>query len=80
MSQFISSFIESINPKPKMKFHANLHKNQWSLYPLPFAYIYFETCQPDSHVSIWKNKICGIYLSFNWLKYTYNIGFHKTIN
>jgi hypothetical protein len=80
MSQFISSFIESINPKPKMKFHANLLRNQWSLYPLPFAYIYFETCQPDSHVSIWKNKICGIYLSFNWLKYTYNIGFHKTIN
>jgi len=80
MSQFISSFIESINPKPKMKFHANLHRNQWLVYPLPFVYFYFETCQPDSHVSIWKNKICGVYLSFNWLKHTYNIGFHKTIN
>ena len=80
MSQFISSYVASSNPKPKMKFYANLHRNQWSLYPLPFAYIYFETCSPDSHVSVWKNKICGVYLSMNWLKYTYNIGFHKTIN
>lgn len=80
MSQFISSYVESSNPKPKMKFHANLYRNQWSLYPLPFAYFYFDTCHPDSHVSIWKNKICGVYLSINWLKYTYNIGFYKTIN
>jgi hypothetical protein len=80
MSQFISSYVKTINPKPKMKFHANLHRNQWLVYPLPFVYFYFETCQPDSHVSIWKNKMCGVYLSFNWLKYTYNIGFHKTIN
>jgi hypothetical protein len=80
MSQFISSYVKTINPKPKMKFHANLHRNQWLIYPLPFVYFYFETCQPDSHVSIWKNKICGVYLSFNWLKWTYNIGFHKTIN
>jgi hypothetical protein len=79
MSEFISSFIESVNPKPKMKFHTNLHRNQWSLYPLPFVYFYFETCHPDAHVSIWKNKICGIYLSFNWFKHTYNIGFHKRI-
>ena len=80
MSQFISSYVESTNSKSKMKFQANLHRNQWSIYPLPFAYIYFETCQPDSHISIWKNKICGVYLSMNWLKHTYNIGFHKTIN
>ena len=80
MSQFISSYVKTINPKPKMKFHANLHRNQWLIYPLPFAYFYFETCQPDSHISIWKNKICGVYLSFNWLKHTYNIGIHKTIN
>jgi len=80
MSQFISSYVKTINPKPKMKFHANLLKNQWSFYQLPFVYFYFETCQPDSHVSIWKNKICGVYLSFNWLKHTYNIGFQKTIN
>jgi hypothetical protein len=63
-----------------MKFHSHLLKSQWAIYPLPFAYIYFETCNPDSHVSVWKNKICGVYLSMNWLKYTYNIGFHKTIN
>ena len=80
MSQFISSYVESINPKPKMKFHANLQRNQWLIYPLPFVYFYFETCQPDSHISIWKNKICGVYLSFNWLKHNYNIGIHKTIN
>ena len=79
MSQFISSYVASSNPKPKMKFYANLHRNQWSLYPLPFAYIYFETCSPDSHVSVWKNKICGVYLSMNWLKHTYNIGFFKPI-
>jgi hypothetical protein len=80
MSEFIVSFVESSNPKPKMKFHAKLHRNQWSLYPIPFVNFYFETCHPDAHVSIWKNKICGVYLSMNWLKYTYNIGFHKTIN
>ena len=63
-----------------MKFHTNLHRNQWVIYPLPFAYLYFETCNPDSHVPFLKNKICGVYLSFNWLKWTYNIGLHKTIN
>ena len=81
MSQFIESYFKIItHKKNRMKFHANLHRNQWSIYPLPFVYFYFETCQPDSHVSIWKNKICGLYLSMNWLKYTYNIGIHKTIN
>ena len=81
MSQFIESYFKIItHKKNKMKFHANLHRNQWLVYPLPFVYFYFETCQPDSHISIWKNKICGVYLSFNWLKWTYNIGLHKTIN
>ena len=80
MSEFIVSFVESSNPKPKMKFQANLHRNQWSLYPIPFVNFYFETCHPDAHVSFWKNKICGVYLSLNWLKHTYNIGFHKTLN
>jgi len=80
MSKFISSFIESINPKPKMKLYSKLHRNQWLLYPIPFISFYFETCQPDAHISIWRNKICGLYLSFNWLKHTYNIGFQKTIN
>jgi len=53
MSEFIISFFESVNPKPKMKFHANLQKNQWSLYPLPFIYFYFE----DSRKINGKNKI-----------------------
>jgi hypothetical protein len=63
-----------------MKFHSHLLKLQWAIYPLPFAYLYFETCNPNSHVPFLKNKICGLYLSFNWLKWTYNIGLHKTIN
>ena len=81
MSQFIKSYFTTTPQKnTKMKFHSIIHKNQWSFYPLPFAYLYFETCNPDSHVPFLKNKICGIYLSFNWLKWTYNIGLHKTIN
>jgi hypothetical protein len=52
----------------------------WAVYPLPFAYIYFETCEPESHKSLFQNKICAVYLSFNWLKWTYNIGFYKPIN
>ena len=80
MSQFIESFTNSLKPKKNMKFYSHLLKNQWIIYPLPFVYFYFETCQPDSHISIWKNKICGVYLSFNWLKHNYNIGIHKTIN
>ena len=80
MSQFIKSYFTTISQKnTKMKFYSNLFKNQWAVYPLPFAYLYFETCHPDSHVSVWKNKICGVYLSMNWLKYTYNIGFFKPI-
>ena len=81
MSQFIKSYFTTISQKnTKMKFYSNLFKNQWAIYPLPFAYLYFETCHPDSHVSFWKNKICGIYLSFNWLKWTYNIGLFKPLN
>ena len=81
MSQFIKSyFLTTPQKNTIMKFHSIIHRNQWTIYPLPFAYLYFETCNPDSHVPFLKNKICGVYLSFNWLKWTYNIGLHKTIN
>ena len=81
MSQFIESYFKTIaQKKPKIKFYSNLFKNQWAVYPLPFAYFYFETCEPESHItSLLDNKICGLYLSFNWLKWTYIIGFYKTI-
>jgi len=80
MSQFIESFTNSLKPKKHMKFYSYLLKNQWTLYPLPFVYIYFDTCHPESHRTLLDNKICGLYLSFNWLKWTYNVGFHKTLN
>ncbi len=81
MSQFIESYFKIISQKKtKMKFYSSLFKNQWAVYPLPFAYFYFETCDPESHItSLLDNKICGVYLSFNWLKWTYNIGFYKSI-
>lgn len=82
MSQFIESYFKTItSPKKiKMKFYSHTFKNQWVVYPLPFVYIYFETCEPESHVPLLKNKICAVYLSFNWLKWTSNIGFFKPIN
>ena len=81
MSQFIESYFKTTSPKKtKMKFYSDLFKNQWAVYPLPFAHLYFETCEPESHVPLLKNKICSVYLSFNWLKWTYNIGFYKRIN
>lgn len=82
MSQFIESYFKTTisQKKNKMKFSSHTFKNQWVVYPLPFAYIYFETCEPESHKSLFKNKICAVYLSFNWLKWTYNIGFYKPIN
>jgi hypothetical protein len=80
MSQFIESYFKTTLPKQRnMKFHSSLFKNQWAVYPLPFVYFYFETCEPESHRTLLDNKLCGIYLSFNWLKWTYNIGFHKTL-
>jgi hypothetical protein len=82
MSQFIESYFKTTisQKKNKMKFSSHTFKNQWAVYPLPFAYIYFETCEPESHKSLFQNKICAVYLSFNWLKWTYNIGFYKPIN
>jgi hypothetical protein len=80
MSQFIKSYYNTISKKKLlMKFHSHTYKNQWAIYPLPFAYIYFETCHPDSHVSFWKNEICGAYLSFNWIKWTWNVGLFKSL-
>ena len=78
MSEFIVSYFKKT--ENKMKFHSKNHKNQWAFYPLPFAYFYLETCHPDSHFTFLKNKICGVYLSFNWLKYTYTIGVHRRLN
>jgi hypothetical protein len=80
MSQFIKSYFNT-TPQKKfyMKFYSHLFTNQWSVYPLPFAFMYFETCEPESHLPLLKNKICAVYLSFNWLKWTYNIGFFKKI-
>ena len=81
MSQFIESYSKIVTPKKtKMKFSSHLFKNQWAVYPLPFAYLYFETCEPESHKTLLENKICAAYLSFNWLKWTYNIGIYKPIN
>jgi hypothetical protein len=80
MSQFIESYFKTTLPKQRnMKFHSSLFKNQWAVYPLPFVYFYFETCEPESHKSLLQNKICAVYLSFNWLKWTYNIGLFKRI-
>ena len=39
-----------------MKFSSHLFKNQWAVYPLPFAYLYFETCEPESHKKLLENK------------------------
>jgi hypothetical protein len=81
MSQFIKSyFLTTPQKNTIMKFYSNTHKNQWAVFPLPFAYFYFETCHPDSHVPLLKNKICGLYLSFNFLKWTWNVGFFKPLN
>ena len=81
MSQFIESYFKTTLPKQRnVKLSSNLFKNQWAVYPLPFVYLYFETCEPESHKSLFQNKICAVYLSFNWLKWTYNIGFYKPIN
>jgi len=80
MSQFIESYFKTTSPKKSnMKFSSHLFKNQWAVYPLPFAYIYFETCEPDSHKTLLENKICAVYLSFNWLKWTWNVGIYKPI-
>jgi hypothetical protein len=81
MSQFIESYFKTTLPKKSnMKFHSSLFKNQWAVYPLPFAYLYFETCEPESHItSLLDNKLCAVYLSFNWLKWTYTIGFFKKL-
>ena len=79
MSQFIVSYFKTIEKKPNMKLHTSLTRNQWAIYPLPFAYLYFETCEPESHLPLLKNKICAVYLSFNWLKWTYTIGFFKKL-
>ena len=65
-------------PDDATEFVIEYDKNQWAFFPLPFAYFYLETCDPESHVPFLKNKICGIYLSFNWLKYTFNVGCHKS--
>ena len=80
MSQFIESYFKTTTPKKSnMKLSSSLFKNQWAVYPLPFAYFYFETREPESYKSLFQNKICAVYLSFNWLKWTYNIGFYKPI-
>lgn len=80
MSKFIASYFIINKKENQMKFYSNMFKDQWAFYPIPFVYFYLETCEPESHASILKNKICGLYLSFNWLKYTYIIGLHKTLN
>ena len=63
-----------------MKLHSKVYTNQWAFYPLPFVYIYLETAHPESHVPFLKNKLSGVYLSFNWLKWSYNLGFFKPLN
>jgi hypothetical protein len=62
-----------------MKFHYHSYKNQWAIYPIPFAFIYFESCEPESHLPLLKHRICGIYLSLNWLRNSVTIGFCKRI-
>ena len=61
MSQFIESYFKTTSPKKtKLKFYSNLFKNQWAVYPLPFAYLYFETCEPESHKTLLDNKILDL--------------------
>lgn len=80
MSKFIKSYFELPKQKKHMKFYSDISKHPWQFYPLPFVYIYFDMHHPNFHRRFWKNKTHGLYLSLNWLKYTYVIGFYKTLN
>ena len=79
MSKFIESYFTTPQKKTRMKLYYELSKNQWQVYPLPFVYLYFETFHPESHRPLFMNKPCGVYLSFNWLKWTYVVGLHKKL-
>ena len=79
MSKFIESYFTTPQKKIQMKIYSHLSKNQWAVFPLPFAYIYFETKHPESHVPLLKNELSGFYISFNFLKWTYILGIYKKI-
>jgi hypothetical protein len=81
MSQFIVSFLDSINSKPnkKMKFLFNITTQQWAVHILPVIDFYFESCQPESHEKFWKSKICGLYLSLSWLRHGIVFGVYKRL-
>jgi len=81
MSQFIVSFVNSINPKPKnkMKFYFYISTQQWAVHILPVFDFYFETCEPESHEKFWNSKICGLYLSLSWLRRGLVFGIYKRI-
>lgn len=81
MSQFIISFVDSVNPKPnkKMKFYFNITTHQWAVQIIPVIDFYFETCEPESHENFWKSKICGLYLSLSWLRRGLILGVHRRL-
>ena len=81
MSQFIVSFVDSINPKPnkKMKFYYHLSTQQWAVHIIPVIDFYFETCEPENHEKFWNSKICGLYLSFSWLRQSFVFGVYRKL-
>jgi hypothetical protein len=82
MSQFIESFIESVNPPKKfqMKLHYSSYTHQWMFHIIPTLHIYFESHSPLEHRRLIKDGISGIYISFQWGKWLHTIGVHKKIN
>ena len=75
MSKFISSFTESVKPKPSMKLHFNTLTHQWSFHLLPTIDIYLETHSPKS----FANGFVGLYLSLTWFKWSVITGIYRSI-
>ena len=75
MSKFISSFTESVKPKPSMKSHFNTITHQWSFHLLPTIDIYLETHSPKS----FANGFVGLYLSLTWFKWSVITGIYRSI-
>ena len=79
MSEFITSFTNTIENKKGMKRYFRSHTEQWAIHILPTFDLYLETHSPIKHKEILKDGFSGLYLSISWLKWAFTFGIHKSI-
>lgn len=77
MSQYITSYTKDRINQKDMGLHFSKFKFKWQFVIIPVIRLYFESHDPSNHRRIWQTGFSGLYLSIEWLRWSFTFGIFK---